>query len=76
MTSIGTASAKVYLMQRRQVEKMKRMEEEKAEKVEGAGEERTVGFCGTSNGRSKKVHPGDFGAPNSGGKQGGWHNVD
>ena len=77
MASIGAASAKVYLMQKRQVEKMKIMEEERAQKVEAFCEERTVGGgYGTSNGRSNKVHPRDSGDKNSSGNQGGgWHNA-
>jgi hypothetical protein len=68
MASIGASCAQVYVMQKRQEEKMKRMEEERAagkgeSKVEEEG--RKVAAVG---GPSKKVHPGHFPPEDSAGK--------
>ncbi|EOX92223.1 hypothetical protein QQP08_003897 [Theobroma cacao] len=61
MSSIGASCAEVYLMRKRQKEKMKRMEEERVKRGETTTgiEERKAG---TIVGRSK-VHPGNFTSP-------------
>ncbi|XVF17170.1 hypothetical protein REPUB_Repub10bG0096400 [Reevesia pubescens] len=61
MSSIGASCAEVYLMRKRQKEKMKRMEEERVRRGEITGiiKERKPG---TVSGRSK-VHPGNFTSP-------------
>lgn len=51
MSSIGARSAEIYLMEKRQKEKLKRMEEERVRRGEVSGEERKVTSVG------KKVHP-------------------
>ncbi|CAK7334495.1 unnamed protein product [Dovyalis caffra] len=72
MSSIGVACAEVYVKQKRQMEKMKRMEEERVGRGENVIEERKVGGSSTStSGKSKKkVHPGSFPGSESVGKQG------
>ncbi|XWS29487.1 hypothetical protein CRYUN_Cryun24cG0033000 [Craigia yunnanensis] len=67
MSSIGASCAEVYLMRKRQKEKMKRMEEERLRRGETSGiKERKAG---TVLGRSK-VHPGNFTSPaDSGGNE-------
>ncbi|PON65265.1 hypothetical protein PanWU01x14_117820 [Parasponia andersonii] len=64
MSSIGASCAGVYVMQKRQKEKMERMEEERARRGESqdnkvAGSGRSGGGSNTL-GRSKKIHPGNF----------------
>ncbi|WRX11408.1 hypothetical protein QQP08_003895 [Theobroma cacao] len=61
MSSIGASCAEVYLMRKRQKEKMKRIEEERARRGETTTgiEERKAG---TLVGKSK-VHPGNFTSP-------------
>ncbi|KAI4317221.1 hypothetical protein L6164_025111 [Bauhinia variegata] len=56
MSSIGARSAEIYVMRKRQKEKMKRMEEERV----GDAQERKLGTSSTNPivGKSKKVHPG------------------
>ncbi|KAJ6916893.1 hypothetical protein NC652_019331 [Populus alba x Populus x berolinensis] len=62
MSSIGVACAVVYVKQKRQMEKIKRMEEERVRRVGGSAS--TSGKC------KKKVHPGNFPASESEAKQG------
>ncbi|XVF15122.1 hypothetical protein REPUB_Repub09cG0122100 [Reevesia pubescens] len=62
MSSIGASCAEVYLMRKRQKEKMKRMEEERSVRrgeTTGIEEKKPAG---TIVGRSK-VHPGNFTSP-------------
>ncbi|KAF3969578.1 hypothetical protein CMV_006642 [Castanea mollissima] len=75
MSSIAFSCAEVYVMKKRQKEKLKRMEEERANRGESSEEERKV--SGSTLGRSKKVHPGNFPTQNSAGKPGNQagHNV-
>ncbi|MBA0551904.1 hypothetical protein Golob_022761 [Gossypium lobatum] len=55
MSSVGASCAEVYVMQKRQKEKMKRTEEEKASR--GVEESTKPQPCTVVVGRSK-VHPG------------------
>ncbi|KAL2332796.1 hypothetical protein Fmac_014009 [Flemingia macrophylla] len=55
MSSIGARSAEIYVMEKRQKEKMKRMEEERVQRGEVSAEERKV--ASSSVGKNK-VHPG------------------
>uniref|UniRef100_A0A2N9EUS9 Uncharacterized protein n=1 Tax=Fagus sylvatica TaxID=28930 RepID=A0A2N9EUS9_FAGSY len=74
MSSIGASCAEIYVMRKRQKEKLKRMEEERVRKGESSVEESKV--SGSTIGRSKKVHPGFFTSQNSAGKPGETcHNV-
>ncbi|XVE83213.1 hypothetical protein DITRI_Ditri16bG0069300 [Diplodiscus trichospermus] len=57
MSSIGASCAEVYLMRKRQKEKMKRIEEERVRRGESTGIEEKK--AGNIVGRSK-VHPGNF----------------
>lgn len=74
MASIGASCAQVYVMQKRQKEKMKRMEEEEAKRAAGRGESkveeegRKVGGAAPVVRQSKKVHPGHFPPQDSAGK--------
>ncbi|KAK7387503.1 hypothetical protein VNO78_28356 [Psophocarpus tetragonolobus] len=56
MSSIGARSAEIYVMEKRQKEKLKRMEEERGGRGEVRGEERKV--VGSSSVGKNKVHPG------------------
>jgi len=67
MSSIGLACAEVYVKQKRQMEKIKRMEEERVRRGESVVEK--VGGSASTSGK-KKVHPGNFPAAESEGKQG------
>ncbi|KAI4345206.1 hypothetical protein L6164_012349 [Bauhinia variegata] len=61
MSSIGARSAEIYVMRKKQKEKMKRMEEERVRRGDvGEAQESKVGSSSSSSGvgRSKKVHPG------------------
>ncbi|ESW35614.1 hypothetical protein PHAVU_001G249700 [Phaseolus vulgaris] len=55
MSSIGARSAEIYIMEKRQKEKMKRMEEERVRRGEVSSEERKV--TSSSVGKNK-IHPG------------------
>ena len=55
MSSIGARSAEIYILEKRQKEKMKRMEEERVRRGEVSGEERKVSSSGVGK---NKVHPG------------------
>ncbi|RDX58167.1 hypothetical protein CR513_62537, partial [Mucuna pruriens] len=55
MSSIGARSAEIYVMEKRQKEKMKRIEEERVRRGEVSAEERKV--ASSSVGKNK-VHPG------------------
>ncbi|KAG6773589.1 hypothetical protein POTOM_020877 [Populus tomentosa] len=58
MSSIGVACAQVYVKQKRQMEKMKRMEEERVRREENVIDERTLGGSTSTSGKGKnKVHP-------------------
>ena len=57
MSSIGASSAHVFVMKKRQEEKMKRMEEEREKRGEVDGEGRKV--ASFSVGKSNQVHPGE-----------------
>ncbi|KAI9391433.1 hypothetical protein POPTR_007G086400v4 [Populus trichocarpa] len=82
MSSIGVACAEVYVKQKRQMEKIKRMEEERVRRGESVVEEDKVGGSASTSGKckkkvhpdkclgKKKVHPGNFPASESEGKQG------
>ncbi|KAG6775445.1 hypothetical protein NC652_013335 [Populus alba x Populus x berolinensis] len=71
MSSIGVACAQVYVKQKRQMEKMKRMEEERVRRGENVIDERTLGGSTSTSGKGKnKVHPGNFPGSERGGKQG------
>jgi hypothetical protein len=71
MSSIGFACAEVYVKQKRQMEKIKRMEEERVRRGESVVEEEKVGGSASTSGKcKKKVHPGNFPASESEGKQG------
>jgi hypothetical protein len=69
MSSIGVACAEVYVKQKRQMEKIKRMEEERVRRGDSVVEEEKVGGSASTSGK-KKVHPGNFPASESEGKQG------
>jgi hypothetical protein len=71
MSSIGVACAEVYVKQKRQMEKMKRMVEERVRRGENVIDERTLGGSTSTSGKGKnKVHPGNFPGSERGGKQG------
>ncbi|KAL9393603.1 hypothetical protein Peur_012888 [Populus x canadensis] len=71
MSSIGVACAEVYVKQKRQMEKMKRMEEERVRRGENVIDERTLGGSTSTSGKGKNmVHPGNFPGSERGGKQG------
>ncbi|KAG4920164.1 hypothetical protein JHK87_048760 [Glycine soja] len=55
MSSIGARSAEIYVMEKRQKEKLKRMEVERVRRGEVSTEERKV--ASSSVGKNK-VHPG------------------
>ncbi|RDX63765.1 hypothetical protein CR513_57768, partial [Mucuna pruriens] len=55
MSSIGALSAEIFVMEKRQKEKMKTMEEERVQRGEVSAEERKVAI---SSAGKKKVHPG------------------
>ncbi|CAJ1856971.1 unnamed protein product [Sphenostylis stenocarpa] len=55
MSSIGARSAEIYILEKRQKEKMKRMEEERVGRGEVSAEGRKV--TGSSVGKNK-IHPG------------------
>ncbi|RYR35048.1 hypothetical protein HN51_031055 [Arachis hypogaea] len=57
MSSIGASSAHIFVMKKRQEEKMKRMEEERERRGEVSGEERKA-VASFSVGKSNQVHPG------------------
>ncbi|KAI6692037.1 hypothetical protein NL676_019747 [Syzygium grande] len=75
MSSIGASYANVYVMKKRQEEKLKKMEEEGRKREESAGEDKVGGDGHDHNSnsgfaRNKKVHPHNSQASNSG-KAGG-----
>ena len=53
MSSIGASFASFYLQQKRQEEKLKKMEEGRERSGEAGGE-----ASGSKRGKSKKIHPG------------------
>lgn len=55
MSSIGARSAEIYVMQKRQKEKMKMMEEERVRRGDVCAEEKKVAT--SSVGKTNKVHP-------------------
>ncbi|GMI99409.1 hypothetical protein HRI_003610200 [Hibiscus trionum] len=59
-TSIGASCAEVYLKQKRQKEKMKRMEEERARRGESSGANAIEDRKPTAVVGRSKVHPGNF----------------
>lgn len=62
MASIGASCAGVYVMQKRQIEKMERKQaEERARRGEsGVDQGRNKQAAAGAAGRNKKVHPGNF----------------
>ncbi|KAL8475044.1 hypothetical protein ACS0TY_030716 [Phlomoides rotata] len=64
MSSIGASYAHVYVQQKRQKEKMKKMEEQKAKN--GQTENRVIVDEGKTSCRSKRVHPQNFMSPADG----------
>lgn len=58
MSSIGARSAEIFVMQKRQKEKMKRMEEERVRKGEVSGDQERKVVASSGVGKSNKVHPG------------------
>ncbi|KAK7305970.1 hypothetical protein VNO77_43884 [Canavalia gladiata] len=64
MSSIGARSAEIYVMEKRQKEKMKRMEEERVRRGEVSVEERKVGSYSAGK---NKVHPGSEQGATTGG---------
>ncbi|KAM6563744.1 hypothetical protein CsatB_023742 [Cannabis sativa] len=74
MSSIGASCAGVYVMQKRQKEKMLRMEEERARKGETHQDSKAAtrghgGGGGSALGKGKKVHPGNFSTQNPEGSE-------
>ncbi|PRQ48882.1 hypothetical protein RchiOBHm_Chr2g0115661 [Rosa chinensis] len=66
MSSIGASYAGVYVMQKRQKEKLVRMkQEERARRGDGSSTLDDQDIRPTQYGRKKKVHPGDFPASDS-----------
>ncbi|KAL3728781.1 hypothetical protein ACJRO7_033372 [Eucalyptus globulus] len=75
MSSIGASCANVYVMKKRQEEKLKKLEEEGRKRDKSDGEDKVGGDGNDSNSnsgfaRNKKVHPHNSQASNSG-KAGG-----
>ena len=68
MYSIGVTCAEVYAKQKLLMEKMKRMEEERARSV--VEEEKVGGSTSPSGKCKKKVHPGNLPVSGSEGKRG------
>lgn len=60
MSFAGVSSAHVYVQQKRQIEKLKRMEEERARLGRAVIEEKLVG---DQNGNIKKIYPDNFPSP-------------
>ncbi|KAK5785388.1 hypothetical protein PVK06_039970 [Gossypium arboreum] len=60
MSSIGASCAEVYLMRKRQKEKMKRMEEESVRRGETSGTTGTIEERKPTVSGRNKVHPGNF----------------
>lgn len=66
MSSIGASYAGVYVMQKRQKEKLERMkQEERARRGNGGSTVDDQEIKATQYGRNKKVHPGNFPASDS-----------
>ncbi|EXB80856.1 hypothetical protein L484_020115 [Morus notabilis] len=66
MASIGASCAGVYVMQKRQIEKMERKEaEERARSGESGVDKDHRNNKAAGAGRNKKVHPGSFPATES-----------
>lgn len=71
MSSVGASCANVYVMKKRQEEKLQKMEEERQKREKRAVEDKVGGDgndYGSNSGfaRKKKVHPHDSQASNSG----------
>ncbi|KAI3462033.1 hypothetical protein Pfo_018696 [Paulownia fortunei] len=62
MSSTGASYAHVYVQQKRQKERMKKMEEERARNGDGGVVEKVI-VDDSKSGRNKKVHPGNFMSP-------------
>lgn len=58
MSSIGASFSQIYVQQKRQKEKMKRMEEERRKREEADVGERL--FDNNKRGKIKKIHPTEF----------------
>ena len=71
MASIGASCAGVYVMHKRQIEKMERKEaEERAKRGETKDEDIQTNKVSGGGGRSKKVHPGNYPAAGAARNQG------
>ena len=57
MSSIGASSAEIYVMRKKQKEKLKKMEEERVRAGDAGAKEK--GVSQSAGGRSNKVHPGE-----------------
>lgn len=65
MSSLGASCARVYIMEKQQKEKLKKMEEERLVRTsDGVGKERRSNES-SSFGKSQKIHPGNFGSSES-----------
>ncbi|KAF5458098.1 hypothetical protein F2P56_022159 [Juglans regia] len=74
MSSIGFSCAAVYVMKKRQEEKLKRMEEKERVKRSGEkrGEDGKLAVDGSTVGRREKVHPGHFPVSQDSAGKPGW----